>query len=60
MEHNGHNEIPPEGGGVIHVCSCGWRSRKCFSSAIASCEGMDHRENADKGSGHQFSENKFS
>lgn len=24
--------------------SCGWESRPCFSSAMASCEGMDHRE----------------
>lgn len=41
-EHKGHNEIRDDG--VVHVCSCGWVSRPCFSSAIASCEGMDHRE----------------
>jgi len=45
MEHNGHNEVVD--GGVVHVCSCGWISRKCFSPAIASCEGMDHREKAE-------------
>ncbi len=37
-----HNEITKEG--IVHVCSCGWRSRPCFSSMVASCEGIDHRE----------------
>jgi hypothetical protein len=40
--HVGHNEVRE--GGVVHVCSCGWESRPCFSSAVASNEGADHRE----------------
>ncbi len=31
-------------GGIVHRCSCGWTSRPCLSNAIASLEGMDHRE----------------
>lgn len=41
-EHTGHNEV--RDGGVVHICSCGWVSRPCFSSAVASGEGMDHRD----------------
>lgn len=42
-EHVGlHNEV--RDGGIVHVCSCGWISRPCFSSIIASNEGQDHRD----------------
>lgn len=41
QKHKGHNEVRENG--IVHVCSCGWVSRPCFSSMIASVEGMRHR-----------------
>jgi hypothetical protein len=38
------NEVTPEG--IVHRCSCGWVSRPCFSNAVASNEGQDHRDAA--------------
>jgi hypothetical protein len=47
MKHEGlFNEVVT--GGIVHRCSCGWVSRPCFSNAIASNEGADHREAAAK------------
>src|SRR5678810_809123 len=39
----------PEGnhvvvGGIVHLCTCGWRSRPWFSNALASAAGLQHRE----------------
>lgn len=31
-------------GGIVHHCSCGWTSRKCFSNGVASLVGEEHRE----------------
>lgn len=45
-DHNSlGNEVIP-GEGIVHRCSCGWVSRPCFSNAVASNLGTDHREAA--------------
>lgn len=35
-------------GGIVHKCSCGWTSPRCFTSFAASCLGIDHREDNNK------------
>ena len=51
MEHQSQgNEVvrDVDGTGIVHTCSCGWKSPKCFSNAMASVLGMEHRDNAPK------------
>jgi len=35
-------------GGIIHLCSCGWRSRPWFSNILASAAGVAHREEMER------------
>lgn len=35
-------------GGIVHHCSCGWRSRPWFSGMLATAAGMQHREEMDR------------
>lgn len=49
MEHTsrGNEMVRSETGtGIVHTCSCGWQSRPCFSNAMASVLGMEHRDQA--------------
>lgn len=60
MEHVGlRNEV--RSGGIVHVCSCGWESRECFTSMVASCEGIDHREREERkvSDGERDAEERF-
>lgn len=43
MEHTSKGNTATDSG-IVHTCSCGWVSRPCFSNAIASVEGMNHRD----------------
>lgn len=43
----------PEGnhvvvGGIVHICTCGWRSRPWFSNMLASAAGEAHREGMER------------
>jgi hypothetical protein len=40
------NTLKAAEGGVFAECICGWVSRPCFSSLIASNEFCDHQEEA--------------
>lgn len=46
MANNKHVSLGNErvDGGIVNRCSCGWVSGLHFSSAGASCEGQEHRD----------------